>query len=124
MKKILLMLMIVFTIATVATLLSTSFAETKYLKKEEIKDTMAGFTKALGVKCNFCHTEDRSQNYQSLGGQTADKDQLSALAHKSIARAMLGSMLYLNQKEGKNYTCNTCHQGKTEVQVGRDTESK
>jgi len=42
---------------------------------------MGEFNKALGVKCDFCHTKDRSQNYQDLAGQPADKNQLTALVN-------------------------------------------
>ena len=102
---------------TVTVLLGNAQAKTKYVKEDEIKATMGEFNKALGVKCDYCHIKDRSQNYQELAGQTADKDQLAALAHKRIARAMLGTMLYINKTEGKNLTCNTCHQGNAEVKL-------
>ncbi len=105
---------LMLTLGVMATLFSDAFAETKYVKKEDIKDTMAGFTKALGVKCDFCHIKDRRQTYESLGGEAVDKEVLITLVRQRIARSMLGSMLLLIQKEGKLYTCNTCHQGKAE----------
>ena len=117
MKKLFFVILTGITLIVAISLMSTAQAKTKYLKEEEIKTTMADFGKALGVKCDFCHVKDRSQDYQDLAGQTADKDQLAALVHKRIAGSMMGTMLYLNQKEGKNYTCNTCHQGKREVEM-------
>ncbi len=98
---------------------SYTHAKPKYLKGNgaDITKTMMEWNKALGVSCSFCHTSDNSQNYQDLAGKTVSKEQLSALVHKRIARAMLGNMLYLNQKEGKKYTCNTCHRGRAEVEV-------
>jgi len=104
-------------LTTVMVLANSIHAEPKYLKKEEVTKTMIEWNKALGVKCDFCHTANRSQTYKDLAGKTASKEELSALVHQRIARAMLGDMLYINQKEGKNYTCNTCHQGKAEVEV-------
>jgi cytochrome c peroxidase len=117
MKKVNLIVVLVLLFITSAVVVSISQAEPKYVKKETVGKVMMEWNKALGVKCNFCHTSKPSQTYNDLAGKTADKKELSALVHQRIARAMLGSMLYLNQKEGKNYTCNTCHQGKAEVEV-------
>jgi len=112
-------LFIVLTLAASATLFNSAYAETKYLKKEDVTKTMIEYNKALGVKCNFCHTPDNSQTLKDLVWETAevDKSQLRPLVHKQIATAMLGAMLYLNQKEGKNLTCNTCHKGSKEVEL-------
>ncbi len=101
----------------VSVVVSNSQAEMKYLKKEAVGKVMLEWNKALGVNCDFCHTSNRSQTYKDLAGKTADPKELGALVHQRIARAMLGDMLYINQKEGKNYTCNTCHQGKAEVKI-------
>ena len=117
MKAVNLVITIILIFCFVSVVVSKSQAEPKYLKKKEVGKIMMEWNKALGVKCNFCHTAKPSQTYKSLAGKTADKKALSALVHQRIARAMLGNMLYLNQKEGKNYTCNTCHQGKAEVEV-------
>ncbi len=56
-------------------------------------------------------------NLQSLAGKTVSEEELKALVHQRIARAMLGYMLYMNEKENEKYTCNTCHQGSTNVKV-------
>ena len=119
MNKQVFVMFIVLIFSTGVGLVNSAQAKTKYLKgnQAEIAKTMMEWNKALGVACGFCHTSDNSQNYQDLAGKTATKEQLSALVHKRIARAMLGNMLYLNQKEGKKDTCNTCHQGKAEVKV-------
>lgn len=117
MKAINLITMLILLFIVSAVVVSISQAEPKYLNKETVGKVMLEWNKALGVKCNFCHTPKPSQTYKSLAGKTADKKELSALVHQRIARAMLGNMLYINQKEGKNYTCNTCHQGKAEVEV-------
>jgi hypothetical protein len=92
-------------------------AKTKYVNLAEVKKIMDEFRDALGVKCTFCHTSERNQNYEDLVGQKVSEEQLVTLVHKRTARAMLGSMLYRNQKSGQNYTCETCHQGKVEVEV-------
>ncbi len=78
---------------------------------------MIQWNKALGVKCSFCHTSDRTQTVRSLAGKTVSEEELKALVHQRIARAMLGYMLYTNEKENEKYTCNTCHQGSKNVKV-------
>ena|SRR4030042_2485279 len=117
MKAVNLVIMLILILSFAPVVVSNSKAEPKYLKKEEVTKVMSEWNKALGVKCDFCHTSKPSQTYKDLAGKVADKKELSALVHQRIARAMLGDMLYINQKEGKNYTCNTCHQGKAEVKV-------
>ena len=117
MKKISVLLFVVFTFYGIIGSVADTQAESKYLKKEEISKVMKEWTEALGVKCDFCHTAKPSETYKDLAGKTVSKQELSALVHQRIARAMLGDMLYINQKEGKTYTCNTCHQGKPEVGV-------
>lgn len=117
MKKFSLVIVALFSLIAVGLLIDATHAKTKYLEKKEVVKTMIQWNKALGVKCDFCHTKDRSQTYKSLAGKTVDAKELKALVHQRIARAMLGDMLYINKKENKNYTCNTCHQGSKEVEV-------
>ncbi len=116
MKKTVLLMVIVFTLSAIGGLV-LSHGKTKYLEKEEVNKAMIQWNKALGVKCSFCHTKDRTQNYQSLAGKTVSEEELKALVHKRIARAMQGYMLYMNEEENQNYTCNTCHQGSKDVEV-------
>jgi hypothetical protein len=110
-------MLIMVPLITAGFFLGSAQAKTKYLREGEINITMEEFNKALGVQCDFCHTKDRSQNYSDLAGQKVDKVQLSALVFKRIARAMLGTMLYINNTEGKKLTCITCHRGSAEVTV-------
>ena len=117
MKAVNLVITIILILSFAPAVVRNSQAEPKYLKKEEVGKVMLEWNKALGVKCDFCHTANPKQTYKDLAGKTADPKALSALVHQRIARAMLGDMLYINQKEGKSYTCNTCHQGKAEVKV-------
>lgn len=117
MKKFSLVIVALFTLIAVGLLINVTYTKAKYLEKKEVVKTMIQWNKALGVECSFCHTKDRGQTYQSLAGKTVDGKDLKALVHQRIARAMLGTMLYVNKKENKNYTCNTCHQGKKEVEV-------
>ncbi len=108
---------ILFTLAAIAGLATLTPGEPKYLEKGVINKTMIAWNKALGVKCSYCHTSDRSETYKSLVGKTVDEKELNALVKKRIAQGMLGMMLYYNKKENANYTCNTCHQDKDEVEL-------
>lgn len=117
MKKVNTVVPVIFALIAVFVLADSTQADPKYLRKEEVTKTMLEWNKALGVKCDFCHTSNRTQTYKDLAGKTASAEELSALVHQRIARAMLGYMLDLNNREQKNYTCNTCHQGKADVKV-------
>ncbi len=117
MKKTAFVVFSIFALTALGSLVALTHTEMKYLSKEGINKTMMEWNKALGVKCSFCHTSDRSETYENLAGKTVGEKELKALVHQRIARAMLGNMLYINQKENKNYTCTTCHQGKQEVEV-------
>jgi hypothetical protein len=117
MKKIGIIVVSIFALTLIGGYLVLSHAKLKYLEKEGINRKMVGWNKALGVKCTFCHTKDRSETYKGLAGKTVGEEELKALVHRRIARAMLGYMLYMNEKENQNYTCNTCHQGKKDVEV-------
>ncbi len=52
------------------------------------------------------------------------EEELKALVRQSIAKSMLATMLYLNKKENKNYTCNTCHQGRKDVEISEGNDSE
>ncbi len=117
MKKLSWLVVFILTVVAIGAVVNITRGEPKYLDKEGINKTMIQWNKALGVKCTSCHTSDRSQTYKSLAGKTVDEKELKTLVYRRIARAMLGTMLYLNKTEGKNYTCNTCHQGNKEVEV-------
>ncbi len=86
------------------------FKNLKILPKDISKDSlmalMKGYNQALGVKCNHCHTMDKSSD---------DKHE------KEIARHMIKLTNELNAKEfapiGEQYAqaieCATCHRGST-----------
>ena len=78
----------------------------KDISKDSLMNLMEGYNKALGVKCNHCHTMDKS----------SDKKH-----EKEIARHMIKFTNELNTKEfapiGDQYKnaieCATCHRGST-----------
>ena len=75
----------------------------KSTTKEQIKATMKGISKALGVECDHCH---------EVPDMASDK-----LEPKKIAREMMKMTDELNAKWIKKVdakaevTCNTCHRG-------------
>ena len=78
----------------------------KDISKDSLMSLMKGYNQALGVKCNHCHTMDKSSD---------DKHE------KEIARHMIKFTNELNAKEfapiGDQYKnaieCATCHRGST-----------
>ena len=69
------------------------------LKAEDLRPTMMLFTRSLGVRCDFCHVQDRSSDENP---------------HKVTARMMLTLAHDINAKfpDGKvHVTCFTCHRG-------------
>ncbi|MBW2307874.1 MAG: hypothetical protein JRG73_13190 [Deltaproteobacteria bacterium] len=116
-KKIGLVVLVVIFVFSIGYFVHITHAKTKYVKKEEVKELMKEWNRALGVKCSFCHTSNRSETYKSFVGKTVGEKELKALVHRRIARAMQGYMLYMNKKEKKNYTCYSCHKGNKNVKM-------
>lgn len=81
-------------------------------------DTMAGFTRALGVRCTFCHVGREGEPLESYDFAADDKQE------KAKARAMLRMVKaineeYLTKVAGRHeppivVSCATCHRGITE----------
>jgi len=68
----------------------------KGMSEAQVTQVMTGFTRALGVECNYCHTSD------------FDDD----TPRKQIARFMMTEFTRgLTKKDGTAVTCNDCHQG-------------
>jgi hypothetical protein len=77
---------------------------TAKMERREVMQTMKGFTKALGVKCLFCHTK-------AADGRM---DPTIPTKHRTMARFMLDTYGDLKTLDGEAATCMTCHHGKTE----------
>lgn len=94
----------------------------KKLSTEEVKEIMRTYTKALGVRCGFCHNtmkEDPTKyDFAAEGNE-----------HKDIARDMMRMTNKINKKylskieDGKldQITCVTCHMGKVHPVVSVDS---
>ena len=77
---------------------------TATMERREVMQTMKGFTKALGVKCLFCHTK-------AADGRM---DPTIPTKHRTMARFMVDTYGSLKTLDGEAATCATCHQGKAE----------
>jgi cytochrome c553 len=81
----------------------------KGISADDLKQTMEGFTEALGVKCSFCHTPDQWEKDDSK--------------NKLAARKMIQLVQYMKANKDKYFkadvsnellTCGTCHRGMKE----------
>ncbi len=77
---------------------------TKTMARRELMTTMRRFTKALNVKCLFCHTK----------AEDGRMDPTIPTKHRRMARYMWDNYSDLKLLDGQQVVCMTCHQGKTE----------
>lgn len=85
----------------------------KNISSEEMELTMEAFSKALGVKCGYCHTP-REDNSKYLDFASDDNPM------KDVTRYMMKMTNKINRKHFKKYkvdgdlmqiSCQTCHNG-------------
>lgn len=87
----------------------------KDIDHEELIKIMKGFNVSLGVKCNFCHAQSKTDQ-KKLDFASDEKEA------KQAARSMMKMTAKINKKyfnfnkeeEGRSLavTCKTCHNGK------------
>lgn len=83
------------------------------LSKRSLIGTMKGFTRALGVRCEFCHVGDPAKGFSSFDFASDENK------HKNIARTMLRMVRNINEEQltalstraGTKVECMTCHRG-------------
>lgn len=108
-------------VVTVISFISLSFTQekpgyknlkvlNKNISKEELEIVMKEFKTALGVKCNFCHAQSKT-----------DPDKLDFASdenkHKNVARSMMKMTTRINKKHFKGesvISCYSCHNGNKE----------
>ena len=83
--------------------------------KEKLRDTMVGFTRALGVRCPFCHVGQEGQPLTTYDFVSDEKPM------KNVARGMVKMARAANKEIGKmkvqernhvEVQCVTCHRGR------------
>jgi thioredoxin reductase len=89
----------------------------KDISGRELIATMRGYSRALGVECEFCHAEDPQTNRLNFASD--------AKPDKTIARTMIRMTTEINAKylstvndpdataAEKTVTCGTCHRGRS-----------
>jgi hypothetical protein len=87
----------------------------KNIPQPELMSLMRGYTKALGVECEFCHAEDPATHRLNFASD--------AKPDKATARIMISMTMEINKKylstvkdpdatpADKTVTCGTCHRG-------------
>jgi hypothetical protein len=97
----------------------------KDIQREQLLTVMRGFTRGLGVRCNFCHVVTATEPKEVLEFPNDAKEE------KRVARVMMQMVSQINgtwlprveAAEGEHVTaeqietrvsCWTCHRGKTE----------
>ena len=81
----------------------------KDIPREELIRTMRGYSRALGVRCNFCHEgEEGAMDFAS----DAKDEKRNARVMIEMTRAI--NQQYLSRVEGHGLVveCATCHRGK------------
>ncbi|HWQ32683.1 MAG TPA: photosynthetic reaction center cytochrome c subunit family protein [Blastocatellia bacterium] len=80
-----------------ASVMGKAVSGLQVLPKERVQGAMQAFTKALGVKCEYCHTET------DFGDETPRK-QITRFMMTEFSRG-------LTRPDGTAIGCNDCHQG-------------
>lgn len=84
----------------------------KNISGDELEIIMKEFKTALGVKCNFCHSQSKTDPGKLDFASDENK-------HKDIARSMMKMTARINKKYFKDdkqgaIKCFTCHNGEKE----------
>lgn len=80
-------------------------------EETRLRAIMSGFTKSLGVKCDFCHEKKASRTAQG----DAELDFAADTANKKLAERMWDEWVVgLRMADKSPLFCDSCHQGKTE----------
>ncbi len=74
------------------------------VERKDIMRVMKGFTKALDVKCQFCHEKN----------DKGRMDPTIPTSHRTIARFMFENFTQFQRINDSAVNCASCHQGKTE----------
>ena len=90
-------------------------AQTQAADQQQVLQKMVQWNKDLGVSCEYCHTQDKTQTIESLEGKTAAAAELTTLLHRRAARDMEAMMQMANKQQNASMTCQTCHQGSAKI---------
>lgn len=93
----------------------------KNISKDDLDKVMDGFKKALGVKCNFCHAQSKT-NARRLDFASDEKPEKKTARHMIQMAAKINKKFF-NYRPGQGdalppVTCMTCHNGKPHPEGG------
>src|SRR5262245_19514683 len=126
--RLLAVLIIALSAASVAAQTHEEFKNLKVLPKDippaELRAMMNGFTRALGVRCVYCHVGEEGKPFRAEDFQKDDK------LTKRKARVMIQMVKDLNDKylatlesraePAVHIECATCHRGATQPRMLQD----
>jgi len=102
----------------------------KNISEDELHNIMRGFSKSLGVRCNYCHVAQEVPGQQHPKFDFASDDK----PEKNTARDMMRMVEAINadyidkmHRSGRAWeqvSCVTCHNGKTTPIVSVDSLAK
>ena len=91
---------------------------------QEVRTIMDGFTRALGVKCNYCHEDSKAANFGPMDFASDAKKE------KLVARTMITMVNNINSIQLKKsrdiesdigeVACVTCHRGAVHIDMIED----
>jgi hypothetical protein len=89
----------------------------KNISHKDLDEIMDGFKAALGVKCNFCHADNKDSSIHKLDFPSDDKPEKNIARHMMRMTAKINKKYFSFLKDDKGAVvqpvqCFTCHHGK------------
>ncbi|HET9825577.1 MAG TPA: c-type cytochrome [Chitinophagaceae bacterium] len=99
----------------------------KYISDRAIDKVMEEFSKALGVKCNFCHVQIDSTNWDMASDQKAEKNiarKMIKMSNKINKGFFKAKTKYGEENAVLEIHCVTCHRGEPHPEVEQVPKQK
>lgn len=99
----------------------------KNISDQRIDKVMEEFSKALGVKCNFCHVQIDSTNWDMASDQKPEKNlarKMIKMSNKINKEFFKAKTKYGEENAVLEIHCVTCHRGEPHPEVEQQPEPK
>ena len=99
----------------------------KNISDQRIDKVMEEFSKALGVKCNFCHVQIDSTNWDMASDQKPEKNlarKMIKMSNKINKEFFKAKTKYGEENAVLEIHCVTCHRGEPHPEVEQQSEQK